>query len=281
MSCEHPNCSYSIHSICTNHCQWSLCQEHLNEHKNSLLMEFEEVLEDLIKPTNELSKSMEIIKKISNANQTKELELIQQSYQNELDHLERKLIELNKYQKQFNQISEHLTEIKTNEKILSQNDFHQIEILSKQINQYESSLKTFNPQILPELPELNQCPLTSLNIFGLLSSHNVRLCSPIRRHRNLFEHFRNYHHLLPQYANQLIDAIQIQSDPMESKIFPPDTRVTTLDDKHRCVFYDTTEINGIHSRKCLTMVTKKFLPIHLKTVHRLRVIQIKEVLQSK
>jgi hypothetical protein len=68
---------------------------------------------------------------------------------------------------------------------------------------------------------------------------------------------------------------------METKIFPVNTQVTTLDNKHPCSFYDRTEVNGIQSQSCATMVTKKFLPIHLKIVHRLRLMQIKEVLQLK
>jgi hypothetical protein len=276
MSCEHPNCSHTIHSICTNHCHWSLCQEHLNEHKNSLLREFEEVLEDLIKPTDELSKSLEQIKKISNKNQENELHNLQQSYQKELDQIEQKLIELNKYKSQFNQISEHLIQIKTNQKILSQDDFKQIEILSKEINKYQNSFKDIDLKPLSLIS--NQCPLTNLNIFGLLPSHHVRLCSSNRK-LSLSQHFQKYHHLKPYYANQLIEAIRLHLDPIETKIFPPNTKVTTLDYKHPCSFYNTKEVNGIHSIKCSTMVTKKFLPIHLKTVHHLRLIQIKQVLQ--
>jgi len=136
MTCQHPNCSHSIHSICTTHCHWSLCQEHINEHKNCLLIEFEEVLEDLIKPTNELSKSIEQIKD----HKEKEIYSFKQSYQNQLNEIEQKLIEINQYQNQFNQISEHLIKIKTNENILIQNDFQQIDILFNKINQYKNSL---------------------------------------------------------------------------------------------------------------------------------------------
>ena len=281
MSCEHPNCSQSIHSICTNHCHWSLCQEHFHEHKNSLLVEFEEALEDLIPSTDELAKSVDKMKVISLANQEKELQGIQRTHRQAIDHLEQKSIELNKYQNQFNQLSEHFIQIKSNQKILTQDDFQQIENLSKEIHQYQNSFNNFNTQSSPPSSELNLCPINTLNIFGLSSFHDVPLCTPNRKLRNLSEHLRNYHHLMPQYAEQLIDAVRLQSDPMEIIIFPPNTQVTTMGKKYPCSFYDTTEVNGIHSNSCATKVTPKFLPIHLKTVHRLRSVQIKEVLQSK
>ena len=134
MTCQHPNCSQTIHSICTNHCHWSLCQEHINEHCQSLLIEFEEVLQNLIKPTNELSKSIEQTKKNFNDDQQNELEQLKQSYEKQIHKIEEELIEINKFQDQYNQISEHLNKIKTNEFILTQNHFQQVDILLKQIN---------------------------------------------------------------------------------------------------------------------------------------------------
>jgi DNA anti-recombination protein RmuC len=139
MTCQHPNCSQPIHSLCTNHCHWSLCQEHINEHRKSLLTEFEEVLQDLIRPTNELSKSFEQTKTSFNANQQTELDQIKQSHQKEIHKIEQQLIEINKFQDQYNQISEHLNKIKTNENILTQNHFQQMDILFKEINQFKNS----------------------------------------------------------------------------------------------------------------------------------------------
>ena len=275
MTCEYPNCSQSIESICTNHCHWSLCHEHLSEHKNSLLFEFETALEDLIKPTNELAKSLEQTKKFAADKHRKDVDRLQQSHRKQVEQIEQQINEFNKYQNQFNQLSECLIEMKSKRKILRQEDFHQLNLLNQDIQRLEHS---FKPLSSPSLPD--RCPLTSLNIFGLSSSHHVRLCLPNKKLHNLFEHFRNYHHLTSFYANKLLEALQLHLDPMQTTIFPPDTQVVTVDDKHPCSFYQTSLVNGIPSKSCLTMVTKKFLPIHLKTVHRLRLTQIRQVLQS-
>lgn len=272
MTCEYPNCSQSIESICTNHCHWSLCHEHLFEHKTSLLLEFQLALDDLIKPTNQLAKSLEQTKKLATEKHENELERIRQVHNQQLEQLEQQINELNKYQNRLNQISEDLIAMKNKQKQLKHDDFHQLDLLNQDLQRLENAFKpsTFS----------DQCPLTSLNIFGLSSSHHVRLCSPNKQHQNLFEHFRNYHHLMPIYANKLLEAIQFQHDPMQTIIFPLNTQVIVLDDKYPCVFYEHSLVNGISSKSCSTMVTKKFFPIHLKTVHRLRLPQIQQVLQS-
>jgi DNA anti-recombination protein RmuC len=140
MSCQHPNCSHLIHSICTNHCRWSLCLEHINEHRESLVNEFEQVLEDLIKPTNELSKSIEQTKQSINKDQQNELDHLKQSHENQIKKLEQQLIDINQFQNEYNQISEHSIKIKTNENLLTQNDFQQIDNLLQKINQQKNSL---------------------------------------------------------------------------------------------------------------------------------------------
>jgi len=294
MTCQHPNCFHSIHSICTNHCHWSLCQEHLNEHKNSLLIEFEEVIEDLIKPTNALSKSIEQIKTNFNEDHQKELDSLKQSHQKQINQIEQKFIEINQFQNQFNQISEHLIKIQTNQTILIQNDFQQIDNLLQEINQYKNSLTglmififnffflffNLDKEETIKQPIKNHCPLTSLNIYGLLSSHNVRLCSPNKKLRNLYEHFRHYHHLTDHYANELIKAIRFSLDPIQTKIFPSDTKIIVLDVKQPCPLHNKPKQSGIPCTPCRSLVTDKFLPIHLKTVHRLRLPQIKEIIKS-
>jgi len=207
MTCQHPNCSHLIHSICTNHCHWSLCQEHLNEHKNSLLIEFEEVLENLIKPTNEFSKTIDEIKKNLNYNQEKELDNLKKSYEKQLNNIEKNFIEINQLQNQLNKISENLIQIKTNENILTQNDFQHIDNLSKQI-----------------------------------------------------QHFN--------------------SNKQEEQLKSLDTKIIIKDNKQPCPLHNTSEQSGIRSTPCTSFVTEKFLPIHLKTVHRLRLPQIKEILKT-
>lgn len=139
MSCQHPNCSYPIHSICTNHCHWSLCSKHINEHGTLLVNEFQQVLEDLIQPTNELSKSIEQTKQTITNDQQKELDHLKQSHENQIEKLEQQLNQINQFQKQYHQISEHLTKIKTDKNLLTQNDFQPIDNLLKELNQFQNS----------------------------------------------------------------------------------------------------------------------------------------------
>ncbi|CAF0982405.1 unnamed protein product [Rotaria sordida] len=283
MSCEHPYCSYPIHSICTNHCHWSLCEKHINEHRKSLINEFEELLEDLINPTNELSNLMETKKQKFTTEQYKQLECLKQSYEKQINQIEQPLIIINKFKEQFDKISKHLIQIKTDEILLTQNDFQQIDILSKEINQYKNSLKAeeenrINVQQTPTL--YTQCPLTSLNIYGLLSSHNVPLCSPNKKIRDLFKHFHIYHHLTIHYAHELINAIRLNLDPIQTIIFPSNTKIITIDDKQICPLNNTPQESGIRSTPCTHMVTEKFLPVHLQIVHRLRSPQIKELIKK-
>jgi len=152
MSCQHPYCSHLIHSTCTNHCRWSLCLEHINEHRESLVNEFEQVLEDLIKPTNELSKSIEQIKQTINKDQQNELDHLKQSHENQIKKLEQQLIDINQFQNEYNQISEHSIKIKTNENLLTQNDFQQIDNLLQKINQHKNSLTGLILSILSYFP---------------------------------------------------------------------------------------------------------------------------------
>ena len=188
MSCQHPNCSHLIHSICTNHCHWSLCKEHFNEHKTSLLNEFEEVLEDLIKPTDQLANNLQTLQTDFDSIEQKRFNDLNKSYRKELDPIEQQLIEINQFQNQFNKISEDFLQIKINKNLLNQNHFQELDRLLNDIKQY-----------------------------------------PLK---------------------------------------------TNSDEKHLCPLQTPTDIR---STPCSTMVTKRFLPIHLKTVHRLRSAQIKEI----
>jgi len=118
-------------------------------------------------------------------------------------------------------------------------------------------------------------------MYGLSPSHNVRLCTSLNRTRNLFDHFRNYHHLSIHYANELLNAITNNLDPIQTKIFPSNVKINDLDDKQPCPLHNTSSESGIRCTPCTNTVTEKFLPIHLKTVHRLRLPQIKEIIKAK
>ncbi|CAF4831601.1 unnamed protein product, partial [Rotaria sp. Silwood2] len=68
--------------------------------------------------------------------------------------------------------------------------------------------------------------------------------------------------------------------PIQTKIFPSNTKITTINDKQPCPLYNAPKESGIRSTPCSTMVTEKFLPVHLQIVHRLRSPQIKELIKK-
>jgi hypothetical protein len=51
MTCEHPGCSFTIFSSCTNHCTKNVCLEHLIEHGDIFLSDFTNLLDHLDKST--------------------------------------------------------------------------------------------------------------------------------------------------------------------------------------------------------------------------------------
>jgi len=81
------------------------------------------------------------------------------------------------------------------------------------------------------------------------------------------------------YSNQIIQAIKHNLDPIQTKIFPSDAQI--IEERKPCPFHNTQKENGIRCTPCTSIVTEKFLPVHLKTVHRLRLPQIKDILNSR
>lgn len=142
-SCQHPNCSYAIYSICANHCHWSLCEKHIDEHRKSLIVRLEELLEDLVEPTNELLHLFELKKHKYCIQQEKQLDSVKQIYEKEICQIKEELTGLTKFQDECNKISENLSRIKANEILLTHNDFQRIDTLSKQIVEYSNSLQGF------------------------------------------------------------------------------------------------------------------------------------------
>jgi hypothetical protein len=160
--CEHPFCTRLISNKCSNHCQLDLCNEHLIEHKNLFVVQYEKSFNNLKKSFNELINLIEAKKtQIINNNYEKNISLISKNSNNKLNDIEQK-----------------------------------------------SSL--------------------------IFSTQNF-----------------------------------IKKKTSTSQI---------IDERKSCLFHDTPKENGI---RCTSLITEKFLPIHLKTIHRFRFSQIKDILNSK
>lgn len=124
-----------------------------------------------------------------------------------------------------------------------------------------------------------RCPLTTFNVYGLSAAHNIRLCAGEKKYRQLLEHFRNYHCLNVDYANALMQAIILDSDPMTTQVFPPGATMNVLDDKRPCPLHDAPTSSGIRCTPCSSLILDKLVRGHLKTVHRLPWAKIKRILE--
>ncbi|CAF3067734.1 unnamed protein product [Rotaria socialis] len=184
MACQHPNCSYPIHSICVHHCHWSLCEKHIDEHKRSLTVEFEELLQDLIEPADQLSNIVDKTKNSLTLEHQKQLDCLKQTYEKQINEIEQQLTNLSEIQDQRNNISKQLSKIQANEILLTHDDFQKIEFLTKEITQFMKSSKDKEENkvnLQPKRSKFTKCPLTTLNVYGLALSHNVRLCCPKKK----------------------------------------------------------------------------------------------------
>lgn len=140
MSCQHPYCFRPVHSICTNHCHWSLCEEHIDEHRKLLLTEFEEVLGNLVQPIDKLSSLVDSEKQNITKERQNVLNSLNEAHQKRINLIEQRFIKINEFQSQHNRLSKHLMQVKADENVLTQKDFQQIEILLNEINQLKHSL---------------------------------------------------------------------------------------------------------------------------------------------
>lgn len=103
-----------------------------------LINEFEQVLQDLIKPTNVLSKSVEQVKESIAKDQQHELDLLERSHQTQMKKFDQRLIAISLLQIQHNQMSEHLAKIKNYESNLTLDDFQKAEKLIQEINEHKT-----------------------------------------------------------------------------------------------------------------------------------------------
>jgi hypothetical protein len=51
MTCQHPGCSFTIFTLCTNHCMKNVCLEHLIEHGDTMLNDYTNLVDHIDKST--------------------------------------------------------------------------------------------------------------------------------------------------------------------------------------------------------------------------------------
>ncbi|CAM2704029.1 unnamed protein product [Rotaria socialis] len=118
------------------------------------------------------------------------------------------------------------------------------------------------------------CPLTKVGVFGLNLNSSLevpRLCSSINnKRRYLYVHFTRTHRIESSIALQLLKAIQNNSNPMETIIFPQDNSKAFVENI-KCPFDITTiefmEENSIPNTPCDASIGHYYFKSHLHTVH--------------
>ena len=135
MLCEYPNCLRSVHSVCTTHCQWSLCEEHLDEHRRSMFIEYEQILQDINRPLAQLSQSIGESKRTLDDHRKKEMHQIEREYRTEVNQIEQQILELHRLKEQYRERLIDFNQLKTFPEQLTQNHFQQLDSLSAQLVQ--------------------------------------------------------------------------------------------------------------------------------------------------
>lgn len=137
MSCEHPNCSNSIYSICKTHCHWSLCQQHFRQHQKSLRIDFQNQFENLSKIVEEFSKNVQEKKQNFDANHRKNLRFIEENYREKIVEIENKLTQLRDFKDQYQEKFDYLENyLKVHPDLLTENHFRQFDSLFQQLNSF-------------------------------------------------------------------------------------------------------------------------------------------------
>lgn len=135
--CEHPFCSRLIAAECSNHCQLDLCQEHIIEHKNLFVAQYEKVYNNLQKSLNELIHSIEDKKKVFDNNYEKAVSIINENHNNRLNELEQQFQFVHSTQKLIKKKGQLLIDAKNGQTFLYQYDIEQVALYLKEMHKYQ------------------------------------------------------------------------------------------------------------------------------------------------
>ena len=138
--CEHPFCTRMIFTKCSNHCQLDLCEEHLTEHKNLFLVQYEKSFHNLEKTYQQLLESFEAAKKTTDANYQQQISSINENADhhssNELDEKSSLIVSTRNLIKKKSQL---LHDVKNDQALLYQYDIEQIKLYRTIIANYQSN----------------------------------------------------------------------------------------------------------------------------------------------
>ncbi|UJR25694.1 hypothetical protein I4U23_007045 [Adineta vaga] len=149
-TCEHPFCTRSILQKCSNHCQLDLCEEHIIEHKNLFLAQYEKSFINLTKLLNESLHSIEEQKSNVNFDYQKGFSSIHEKYQMKLNEINEKSRLIMSTQKLIEKKVQLLTDIKHDKAVLNQYDIEQMKLYLNKLQEYPQEEVTIkNDETVP------------------------------------------------------------------------------------------------------------------------------------
>jgi hypothetical protein len=133
--CEHPFCTRLISSKCSNHCQLDLCEEHLTEHKNLFLVQYEKLFNNLKQSYQELFNSFEEEKKTIDINYQEKISLISDKSNNPANEIKQKSLLILSTQNLIKKKLKLLNDVKNGQALLYQYDIEQIKLYRNKIQE--------------------------------------------------------------------------------------------------------------------------------------------------
>ena len=128
MICEHPHCARSITSKCSNHCQLDLCQEHVTEHRQLFLVQYEKLLTKFNQSLSERLETLEASKAALERKYKTELLSINEHQHEQTHLLEEKTLLMDSVQAFLRKKRQLLTLVNVGDSTLHQYDLEQVKL---------------------------------------------------------------------------------------------------------------------------------------------------------
>lgn len=134
-SCEHPSCQRTPQGKCSNHCSLDLCHDHLTEHRNLFVVQFEKCLNKFHQMLNEYLEKLEESKMKVESRYQKELLAINKHYNNQLNLLDEKSLLVHSTENFIKKKLQLLLNVKNARAVLHQYDLEQIQLYQSKISE--------------------------------------------------------------------------------------------------------------------------------------------------
>lgn len=115
------------------------------------------------------------------------------------------------------------------------------------------------------------CPLKEVGLFGIVASHNIRLCEG--KPSCLYNHLQSYHHMTARSAYRVCKAVLRQRDPLTTILFTIDDIIYNKHFHIACPFTEDTknpfdcQPKMIQKAPCTSIISRLDMPRHLRDVH--------------